>query len=354
MTTPSMPRVLFILKRREDYSQHPSYSQTGMSTGLLNSATFMHDMLVKNGIDSKIAVVVDNNCIDREVSQFKPTHVIIEAIWVVPTKFDVLTKLHPTVKWVVRYHSDAPFIAGEGIAMQWTTEYLKRSDVVLGINAYRFLDEVRCLADILGVKNVRDRVIHLPNYYPDGKIVLPKQPQNGTIKVGCFGAIRPLKNQFIQAIAAIKYAKRYGYKLEFHINGNRVEGKGDNALKNIRSTFAALGSDYQLVEHDWMPHEQLKELMATMTIGLQVSFSETFNIVAADFITSGVPVVGSSEIPWLKAGAADPTSSDDIVQKMHMANTFRCYNVVRNTMALRSYSASSEAEWIQYLLADCR
>ena len=48
------------------------------------------------------------------------------------------------------------------------------------------------------------------------------------------------------------------------------------------------------------------------------------------------------------------TTPDDIVQKMHMANTFRCYNVVRNTMALRSYSASSEAEWIQYLLADCR
>ena len=27
--------------------------------------------------------------------------------------------------------------------------------------------------------------------------------------VGCFGAIRPLKNQLIQALAAIKYAKYF-------------------------------------------------------------------------------------------------------------------------------------------------
>lgn len=55
-------------------------------------------MLNRNGIESKVVVVIDNNCIDKEVTAFKPTHAIIEGLWVVPEKFDVLKKLHPTIK----------------------------------------------------------------------------------------------------------------------------------------------------------------------------------------------------------------------------------------------------------------
>ena len=40
-------KVLFVLKRREDYTLDPSYSSEGVSTGLLNSATFVNDMLVR-------------------------------------------------------------------------------------------------------------------------------------------------------------------------------------------------------------------------------------------------------------------------------------------------------------------
>ena len=346
-----MPRVLFVLKRRADYGVDPhAYSQQGMSTGLLNSATFMKDMLIANGFGAKIAVVVDNNCIDREVTEYKPTHVIIEALWVVPSKFDVLTKLHPTVQWIVRYHSDAPFLAGEGVAMEWTVEYLKRANVTLGINAPRLLNELREVADAMGMCNVHQRIVYLPNFYPHRPITVGKCTNPDTIKIGCFGAVRPLKNQFLQAIAAIKFAKDRNVGLEFHINGNRTEGKGENALKNMRSLFAGLGERYKLVEHDWMPHTELLKLMATMDIGMQVSFSETFNIVAADMITAGVPVVGSAEIPWLKHGVADPTSSDEIAHKLHMAHTFKCFNIVRNTLALRAYTQSSERSWITYLM----
>jgi len=36
-----------------------------------------------------------------------------------------------------------------------------------------------------------------------------------------------------------------------------------------------------------------------MDVVIVTSLSETFNIVAADAISAGVPVVGSNEIPWL-------------------------------------------------------
>jgi hypothetical protein len=85
-----MPRVLFICKQRP-----ASY---GASYGLLNSCRFLCNALHKMGVEAKLVEVLDNNSIDREVSQYKPTHVFIEALWVVPEKFDVLIPLHPHVK----------------------------------------------------------------------------------------------------------------------------------------------------------------------------------------------------------------------------------------------------------------
>ena len=77
-------RVLFILKRKEDYCEE-HFSHLGLSTGLFNSATFVNDMLQEENINTKLVVVVDNNDIDKEVTLYNPTHVIIEALWVVPS-----------------------------------------------------------------------------------------------------------------------------------------------------------------------------------------------------------------------------------------------------------------------------
>ena len=91
-----MSKVLFILKRREDYNSI-IHSHLGLSTGLFNSANFMNEMLRDAGIESNLEVAIDNNCIDRLVTKHRPTHAIIEALWVVPTKFAVLQRLHPGV-----------------------------------------------------------------------------------------------------------------------------------------------------------------------------------------------------------------------------------------------------------------
>ena len=72
-------RILFILKRREDYNP-VAHSPKGLSTGLFNSASFMVSMLNDLGIEANIEVAIDNNCIDRLVNQHKPTHVITPGI----------------------------------------------------------------------------------------------------------------------------------------------------------------------------------------------------------------------------------------------------------------------------------
>src|SRR5712671_1819959 len=116
----SAKKVLFVCKKNEGSG---GYSVMGKRSGLFNSTRFVAEALVEHGVDAKVVEVVDNNCIDREAFAFKPDIVIIEALWVVPSKFAVLRRLHPGVKWFVHLHSNAPFLALEGVAIEWITEY---------------------------------------------------------------------------------------------------------------------------------------------------------------------------------------------------------------------------------------
>jgi hypothetical protein len=347
-------RVLFILKRREDYSTDlTNFNTYTVSTGMYNSASFVSNMLCDAGVKSKVAVVIDNNGIDREVHQFKPTHVFIEGYWVVPEKFDVLKPLHPTVKWFVRCHSETPFLAQEGIAMQWTFEYLKRGIGVAG-NSPRVNRELRVIAKASSELALTDRQLEemmplLTNYYPVSHHASHvATPIDDVINVGCFGAFRPLKNHMIQAMAAIDYAEQRGLTLNFHVNSGRVEMAGGNQLKNLKALFDNL-PQHQLIEHPWASHAEFLELINEMDICLQVSFTETFNIVSADSVNLGVPTVPSREIVWMHAPFADPTSTTDIAEKMGQVLSQRNFLVEKNREKLRAYSQQTKTRWLNFL-----
>lgn len=353
------PRVLFILKYRETHygcSTYDGGTGKGLSSGLLNSAKFVVDMLASEGVDVKLVQVVDNNDIDREVHNYRPTHVIIEALWVVPEKFDILQRLHPKVKWIVRGHSEISFLANEGVAINWLTQYVRYHNVSIAANSDASLRDLRGIIRAANPewseKKIKEKVIFLPNYYPTKrKHHMPKDDE-AFVDIACFGAIRPLKNQLIQAVAAIRYADQIGKQLRFHVNGSRTEQKGDNVLKNLRALFKATG--HELVEHDWLPHHEFLRLLTKMDMLLQVSFTETFNIVAADAAVIGLPIVVSPEVewanPWVKA---EPTDSDDIVEKMYTANDWRYRWALKmlNLRGLRHYCERSKYNWLRYLIA---
>jgi len=351
-----MAKVLFILKRREDYHS-VLHSHIGLSTGLYNSASFMNDMLVDANVESNLVVVHDNNCIDREVNKYKPTHVIIEALWVVPTKFAVLCKLHPNVKWIIRIHSEMPFMAGEGMAMDWIAEYSSYKNIILGINAPRMLDEVQTYLKVRNSwtdKETNERVIYLPNYYPQDYVSKKFDRNKEYIDIGCFGAVRPLKNHMVQAVAALDFANRIGKKLRFHVNAGRIEMNGGPVINNLKGFFEQLAdTGHQLINHQWTPREQFLELCASMDIGLQVSFSETFNIVGADLISQGVPLVGSSEIPWfVPMFAAHATESKMIADKLLSTYKTPWLNAKLNQWSLTNYTNKTKNIWVKYFTGE--
>jgi hypothetical protein len=350
-----MKKTLFILKKRSNNYQSDLPSMTGtLSSGLINSVKFVDNMLNDHGIESHFVEVDDNNDIDREVTKYKPDVVIIEAIWVVPNKFEVLRKRHPNVQWIIRIHSEIPFISGEGNALEWLFGYVAYDNVLIAANTERMEHDLKhMLAASHGDALIENKVIYLPNYYKE-KIIHQdadrKIAYKDFLNVGCFGAIRPLKNQLIQAMAAIEYARENSRRLRFHINGSRIE-QGGNVLKNIRNLFANLDNKfYELVEHPWLNHEDFLQLVSHMDVGLQVSFSETFNIVTADFVSRDVPVVVSSEITWLSSiSHANTTSIPSIAKAIKYSLDNRKAVTVSNKAKLREFNHDSERSWIKYL-----
>jgi hypothetical protein len=143
------------------------------------------------------------------------------------------------------------------------------------------------------------------------------------------------------------FAEKNGLKLRFHMNGSRKECKADNVYKNLVNLFEHAG--HQLILIPWYPHEKfLVYIKECIDIAMQISFSETFNIVAADSTVCGVPTIGSKEIEWLsKTCVADCTDATDIVKKLQMVYDNNYFNIFGklNLSGLKTYNKNTKKSW---------
>jgi hypothetical protein len=343
-------RLLFVLKLRQDYG---TYSNV-LSSGLYNSARFLVDMLNaadpigrdhdKTKIEAKLVQVVDGNGIDKAIHDYKPTHVFIEALWVTPAKMAELRKLWRMVAFTIRIHSESPFLSQEGIATDWIQQYLDQN-IQVAFNSERIAKTYQTL-------HPAAPVVYLPNYFPVNEYKHGKQSKK-YVDVGCFGAIRVLKNQYNQALAALEYGRQVHKPVHFHIN-SAFHGccTGPAIIRNLRALFKDRPDQSQLIEHDWKDEDDFTELLQTIDIGMQVSFSESFNIVAAQMVNANIPTVVSPEISWASSWAqADPTSVSDIASKMGRVTSSLLGGPIRtwNLAGLKDFANKAKDIWLDYL-----
>lgn len=338
-------KILFLVRKNFGSG---GYDASGKA-GLKNSATFTAYALNKHlKIDTDVRVCVDGNSIDKEVHDFKPDVCILEAIWVTPTKLEELSKLHPSVSFIVRVHSKIAFLAMEGNAVTWIKEYSKIDGVIVGFNNTQPYFEFG---------NLGINVAYLPNIYNDVydndfeflDYFRSTNSSRRDIKIGCFGAIRPFKNQLQQAVVSMVYADFFRLKLYFHINATRVEQRGENVLKNIRSLFE--GTHHELVEHPWVEHNEFLEIIKQMDLGLQVSLTESFNIVTADFVYEKVPIIVSDDISWMPSMAkVDPSDTHTLISKIDTAFHKGKILVHKSINSLNEYNLRAINNWELFLI----
>jgi hypothetical protein len=321
-------KILFLLKKNLIYG---SYNSVIAKSGLLNSARITAHQLKKHlDFDTQIEVCVDGNGIDHFIHRHRPSVVILEALWVTPAKLKELHRLHRHVSFITLMHSETAFLAHEGNAVEWLQQYADINKVYPAFNsrqAYtQFSNFFQCL--------------YLPNIYYDVDSNY-ENTDSLTLNIGCFGAIRPFKNQLIQAMASKVIAKQTGRHLHFHMNTSRLEQGGESVYKNIK---ALLG--HSLKEHDWMERWQFLELIKTMDIGMQVSFTESFNIVAADFVHESVPCVVGTTIDWMPNHLqCNPESLENIVDIALKALGRRKRMAERQTEAMIKYNKLAIKQW---------
>lgn len=339
-------KILFILKSRFYNNMHVK------SYGLVNSASHVARYLETIGCETKIVTVIDGNFIDKEIFEFKPDVVIIEALWVTGAKMKELMEIkrYKKIKWIVRVHSDIGYLSAETYALKYINDYIALDNPNLMI-APNNKDLVEYLSNALHIN-----FEYLPN------IIQYKQHQHhhrvdnqpNVMNVGCFGALRILKNQVFQALCAIKAADNLGKTLYFHVTV--VRGKEDNSkkinpvLENLEELFVR--SKHHLIIHDWKENDEFQHLIKKMDIGLQLSYTESFNIVTADFISNNIPILVSDAINWMPNMLRTSTTDYDKVVKdiIYLYNHRDSERLIRKMHeSLYEHNMHAKRVWLDFI-----
>lgn len=322
-------KILFLLKKNLIYG---SYNSVTAKSGLLNSARITAHQLHKHlHYHTEIEVCVDGNDIDRQLHKHRPNIVIIEALWATPKKLNQLIHLHRHTTFIVLIHSETAFLAHEGNAIDWLKQYDSIDRVFPAFNSKSTFEQFQ---------SIGLRPLYLPNIYYDVQDCY-EETDNKFLHIGCFGAIRPFKNQLIQAMAAIVVAKKLDKHLHFHMNTSRLEQGGESVYKNIKSLLG-----HHLIEHGWSERGTFLQLVKSMDSGMQVSFTESFNIVAADFAHENVPCVVGTTINWMpNMLQCDPESLESITGALLKALDRRRRMAGKQVEAVTKYNKLALKQW---------
>ncbi len=90
------------------------------------------------------------------------------------------------------------------------------------------------------------------------------------------------------ALNGLLAAASLGKRIRLHLNGLSEEPDYRALLETLRIPHRDLG---------WMEESVYRRALTRIDIGLQPSFAETFDYVAADHLARGIPVIGSMMVP---------------------------------------------------------
>jgi hypothetical protein len=325
--------VLFVCNQRKETTPDSPF----------NAAGFVSKYLATQAITTKVALVADADGVEAEINLIQPDVVVIESLWLPSEQLrDIATRAsNLNRQFVVRIHNQLTFLAGEANALYRIMECDKIANVNLAANS-RSLH-----ADLLRL-NLRS--FFLPNICDLEMLGCQTLDKSGerVVNIACLGAVRLMKNQLAQAVAAIRFADKMRRVLRFHINVDTVTGI-DAMLANLHSLFA--GTPHELVAHPWMGLEDFVTLVRGMDLGMQVSFSETFNLISAHFVAAGVPILVSRQIDWMpREQQVDPSTTDDMEAGLRRFWGERREDIcAAQERALQQYNAKAGRQWLAAL-----
>lgn len=265
--------------------------------GLIISALNTAKVLRANGVNTVVRPVRSEEGIAEFIKKENPTHVIVNALWVNLAKYAELVNNYSDKVFSIIVHSNAAFLQVEPRAIKSIRELIDLECASLG-NFFLAGNSRRFKATINDTYEAP--CTYLPNlYFLDDTVNINRRKwSGGTLRIGSFGAQRPLKNPTVSAFAALSIAQNLGTNLEYHINIGRNDGSGEGPVNAVDAILQGL-PNVKVVKDPWDSWTSFRRLVRNMHLLLQPSFTESFNIVTADGVAEGVASVTSDVIEWV-------------------------------------------------------
>jgi hypothetical protein len=283
-----MRKVILAYK---NFAANRNISHIGLGVSAINTAK----VLRQHGIAAEVWPIVSPADLASRLEGSAATHVVISAPWIPTADLQQLSNRYPDVSFAMNCHSNVGFLQADANGVKLLREAMELETGTFNFhvsgNSRKFC---RWVVASFGVP-----CTYLPNLYYLCGIPKSHRPvwRGGVLRIGAFGATRPLKNFMSAAGAALEISRDLKADMELWVSAGRTEGGGDTILRAAQALFAGV-PHAKLVLNGWQSWPQFRQTVATMHLLLQPSYTESFNMVTADGIAEGVVSVVSTAIDW--------------------------------------------------------
>lgn len=348
-------RVALVYK---NFAARAGISHIGLGVAALNTSQTLRamgywvDVWPCNSSKDVIARLEASRRSARDHSEHPVSHVVISAPWIPSIELQGMLTTYPDVNFAVVSHSNVGFLMADPNGIKLLREGIELEagyhNFALAGNSQKFVD---AWTHSYGAK-----MTYLPNLYDVSSIhhVGHRTPwhRGHTLRVGVFGATRPLKNMPTAISAAIELGQSLKNDTEIWISSGREEGGG--SVKNAIQQLVVGLPHVKLVEAGWRAWPAFRKVVGSMHVLMQPSYTESFNMVTADGIAEGVASVVGEAIDWVPtdwvANSDDPGAVARTARRLLKDD----HAVTEGQAALRKYVKHGSHSWQTYLLAGNR
>jgi hypothetical protein len=237
--------------------------------------------------------------LELQIKKVRPRLVFLRAFAIPAHRVAQLANAFPQIRFLCVCHSSQTDLSRAQSWLPHQTGFLKLSQTMENVY-YGTPDERVPLA--AAVDNP-ERVLYVPNTIPAFDNPGPREAI-GDLALSLVGGWRGgLKNELNQVVAAMIVAQKMECPVRLIVIGR---GCDEMSLQSFTSL-----SPLKLEVLGELPWSQCMDaIRQRVDIGLQCSFTESFNYVAAEHLAMGRPVVGSWSIrylsPMMQVNADDP------------------------------------------------
>src|ERR1700761_6717845 len=181
----------------KNFAANRNISHIGLGVAAINTSK----VLRREGIKTDVWPIISATDLGQRLRAAPAAHVIISAPWIPALEMHSLSNQFPETQFTVNCHSNVGFLQADRNGIRLVREMMElemaTANVHLAGNSRRFCEWIRFA---FGAP-----CAYLPNlYWLESNPAYGQPFCSGTLRVGVFGATRPLKNLMSAAGAAVE------------------------------------------------------------------------------------------------------------------------------------------------------